>query len=55
MASEKKNKQKGVKKRYGRNKAKCERYRLLVGKPNGPGKPGNKSGRNKIAKKSEED
>lgn len=33
--------------KYGRNKEKCARYRLLIGKPNGPGQPGNKAGRNK--------
>lgn len=48
-------KQKGVTKRYGRNKAKCERYRLYVGKPNGPGKPGNKSGRNKTVRRPDDD
>ncbi len=35
--------------KIGRNKVKCERYRARVGKPNGPGKPGNKAGKNKIA------
>lgn len=41
--------QKGHKKgrKYGRNDAKCERYRQRVGKPRGPGVPGNKSGKNK--------
>lgn len=33
--------------KIGRNKLKCERYRILVGKPNGPGKPGNKAGKNR--------
>jgi hypothetical protein len=33
--------------KYGRNKQKCERYRSRVGKPRGPGEPGNKSGKNK--------
>jgi hypothetical protein len=28
--------------------SKYARYRALRGKPNGPGKPGNKSGKNKI-------
>lgn len=28
--------------------AKFERYRNRIGKPNGPGKPGNKAGKNKI-------
>lgn len=27
-------------KKYGRNRAKCLRYRNRVGKPNGPGQPG---------------
>lgn len=30
--------------------AKYERYRRDVGKPNGPGQPGNKSGHNKITR-----
>lgn len=30
--------------KYGRNRAKCAAYRARVGKPNGPGKPGNKRG-----------
>ena len=34
--------------KYGRNRAKCARYRARVGKPLGPGKPGNKAGRNKV-------
>lgn len=33
--------------KYGRNREKCERYRRLIGKPRGPGKPGNKSGKNR--------
>jgi hypothetical protein len=50
-AAEKKSK-KGAKsskkhRKWGRNELKCERYRNRVGKPNGPGKPGNKSGKNK--------
>lgn len=42
-------KPKGGKKnrKHGRNKVKCERYRRRVGKPRGPGVPGNKSGKNK--------
>jgi hypothetical protein len=28
--------------------AKFERYRTNIGRPNGPGQPGNKSGKNKI-------
>ena len=34
--------------KYGRNKLKCESYRRRVGKPNGPGVPGNKAGKNHI-------
>lgn len=34
-------------KKYGRNRKKCERYRRRVGKPRGPGIPGNKAGKNK--------
>lgn len=45
MASKKKEGKKGRK--VGRNKRKCERYRALIGRPNGPGKSGNKSGKNK--------
>lgn len=33
--------------KYGRNKIKCENYRRRVGKPRGPGVPGNKSGKNR--------
>lgn len=33
--------------KYGRNKVKCERYRQRIGKPRGPGVPGNKAGKNK--------
>lgn len=36
--------------RKGRNKKKCERYRAKVGRPNGPGRAGNKSGKNKITR-----
>lgn len=32
----------GGSKKYGRNRAKCARYRIMVGRPNGPGRPGNK-------------
>lgn len=48
-AEKKRHGAKGSKKhrKWGRNKIKCERYRTYVGKPNGPGQPGNKSGRNK--------
>lgn len=28
------------------NSDKCKRYRMRIGKPRGPGKPGNKSGKN---------
>jgi hypothetical protein len=38
----------GGTKKYGRNKKSCESYRRRIGKPNGPGKPGNKAGRGKI-------
>lgn len=38
----------GGSRKTGRNRKKCERYRARVGKPRGPGKPGNKAGRNKI-------
>jgi hypothetical protein len=33
---------KGGTRKIGRNKAKCAAYRMAVGKPNGPGVPGNK-------------
>lgn len=33
--------------KIGRNKVKCERYRARIGKPRGPGIPGNKAGNNK--------
>lgn len=36
----------GGTRKYGRNEAKCKRYRARVGKPRGPGVPGNKVGRN---------
>lgn len=32
----------GGARKYGRNRAKCARYRSRVGKPNGPGREGNK-------------
>lgn len=32
----------------GKKLDKYARYRQFVGKPNGPGKPGNKAGKNKI-------
>jgi len=28
--------------KYGRNRLKCQRYRIRVGKPNGPGQSGDK-------------
>jgi hypothetical protein len=33
--------------KIGRNKLKCESYRSRIGKPRGPGQPGNKAGKNK--------
>lgn len=48
MARRKKEKRAGGAKKYGRNRDKCAAYRQRVGKPNGPGQPGNKAGRNKI-------
>lgn len=39
---------KGKKNRkFGRNRDSCARYRARVGKPRGPGVPGNKAGKNK--------
>ena len=32
--------------KYGRNQSKCQAYRSRVGKPRGPGVPGNKAGKN---------
>lgn len=32
----------GGSRKYGRNRRKCETYRRRIGKPNGPGQPGNK-------------
>lgn len=29
--------------KYGRNREKCKKYRLRVGKPNGPGQDGRKT------------
>lgn len=46
MAKRQKDKRSGGARKYGRNSDKCERYRRRVGKPNGPGQPGNKAGRN---------
>lgn len=39
------NKKRGGTAKYGRNKKTCEAYRRRVGKPNGPGQPGNKAGK----------
>lgn len=38
----------GSSRKIGRNKLKCDKYRARVGKPNGPGKPGNKAGRGHV-------
>jgi hypothetical protein len=38
---------KNKKAKYGRNLKKCATYRARVGKPNGPGQPGNKAGKRK--------
>lgn len=48
MAKRQKNKKRGGTKKYGRNRVKCAEYRRRVGKPRGPGVPGNKSGKGKI-------
>jgi hypothetical protein len=47
MARKQSQKKKGGTSKYGRNRAECERYRQRVGKPRGPGVPGNKAGKNK--------
>jgi hypothetical protein len=47
MAKKEKRRSGGARK-YGRNKKTCEAYRQRVGKPRGPGVPGNKSGKNKV-------
>ena len=36
--------------KIGRNKRKCEEYRLYIGKPRGPGRKGTKSGKNWLPK-----
>lgn len=36
----------GGTRKYGRNLAKCQRYRARIGKPRGRGVPGAKAGRN---------
>lgn len=36
--------------KYGRNLNRCARYRIRVGKPLGRGVPGNKRGKNKVAR-----
>ena len=41
-------KKKGGTKKYNRNRAKCAVYRNRVGKPNGRGVEGNKSGKNAV-------
>lgn len=46
MKSSKGSKRSKSGRKIGRNKIKCERYRAFIGKPNGPGQPGNKSGKN---------
>jgi hypothetical protein len=46
MAEQKKAKAKGRK--IGRDRKKGERYRARIGKPLGPGVPGNKAGRNHV-------
>lgn len=43
----KRSSKKNKKRKIGRNKIKCAAYRLRVGKPRGPGIPGNKAGKNK--------
>lgn len=58
ISGKEKNGSKGTKKKTskrrldkgGRNERRYKAYRDRVGKPNGPGKPGNKSGVNKIKK-----
>lgn len=45
MAKQSQKSKKGRK--VGRNKDKCAEYRRRVGKPRGPGVPGNKSGKGK--------
>ena len=47
MARKKREKQSGGAKKYGRNREQCAAYRRRVGKPRGPGVPGNKAGKNK--------
>lgn len=37
----------GGSKKYGRNLAKCQAYRGVIGKPNGPGALGKKAGRHR--------
>jgi hypothetical protein len=45
MANKGQQKPKAKGRKIGRNKVKCENYRRFIGKPRGPGVPGNKSGR----------
>lgn len=44
----KRSSKKNKKRKIGRNKEKCAAYRLRVGKPLGPGVPGNKAGKNRV-------
>lgn len=48
MAKRQKDKRKGGSAKHGRNEKKCAEYRRRVGKPRGPGVPGNKSGKNRV-------
>lgn len=44
LSEKKKQRKRGKKgRKIGRNRKKCEMYRLRVGKPNGPGQPGRKT------------
>ncbi len=47
MAKKQSQKKRGGTAKYGRMKDKCAEYRRKIGKPRGPGVPGNKAGRNK--------
>jgi hypothetical protein len=47
MAKRHSKKRKGGQAKIGRNRDKCAEYRRRVGKPRGPGVPGNKSGKNR--------
>lgn len=48
--ADKNKKKSGGNRKKGRNKTKCERYRLFIGKPLGPGVSGNKAGKNRVRK-----